>query len=181
MPRQPQGRDFIWKDQTDLLWGALSSGGAFLVVLNPQGKPNPMTIGWGQIGIVWSRPVFTVLVRQNRYTYECLQTASSFAVSVPAPGELKDELLLCGTKSGRSLDKFRAAGLTPCPGQIIDTPIVAECLAHYECGILARPLAGMRDIVADELVERFSYEEGNTHAAFFGEIVATYMTPRASS
>jgi flavin reductase (DIM6/NTAB) family NADH-FMN oxidoreductase RutF len=169
--------DFVWKDQTDLLWGALSSGGAFLVVLDPHGKPNPMTIGWGQIGIVWSRPVFTVLVRQNRYTYECLRAAESFTVSVPGPGALKDALFLCGTKSGRSLDKFRAAGLTAAPARVIETPIVAECVAHYECRALAHPLVAMDDITAADVIDRFSYVAGNTHAVFFGEIVATYATP----
>ncbi len=171
------GSDFIWKDQTDLLWGALSSGGAFLVVLDPRGRPNPMTIGWGQIGIVWSRPAFTVLVRQNRSTYECLRAAESFTVSVPAPGALKDALLLCGTKSGRGLDKFHAAGLTPAPARLVKTPIVAECAAHYECRALAHPLVAMDDITAADVIDRFSYVAGNTHAVFFGEILATYTTP----
>ncbi len=182
MPRETVGDTFVWKDETDLLWGALSSGGAFLVVLDAHGRPNPMTIGWGQIGIVWSRPTFTVLVRQNRYSYECLSAADSFTISVPAPGALKDELLLCGTKSGRALDKFRAAGLTPAPGRVVRTPVVGECATHYECRVLARPLVEMRDIARDaDLVERFSYAEGSTHGVFFGEIVAAYRTPSGRS
>jgi flavin reductase (DIM6/NTAB) family NADH-FMN oxidoreductase RutF len=169
-------QDFTWKDQTDLLWGALSSGGAFLVTLDPQGKPNPMTIGWGQIGIVWSRPVFSVLVRQSRYTFECLQAASTFTVSVPAPGTLKGELALCGTKSGRALDKFHAAGLTAAPAQHVETPIVAECLAHYECRILARTQQAVAHFADTDIVERLSYTDGNMHGVFFGEILASYMT-----
>jgi len=177
MGEDDMDHEFKWKDETDLLWGALSSGGALLVALDCAGKPNPMTIGWGQIGIVWSRPVFTVAVRQNRYTYECLRSARSFTVSVPAPGALKDALALCGTKSGRDLDKFRAAGLTARPGRCVETPVVAECLAHYECRLLARPLIALPDLATPELSERFSYVDGNTHAAFFGEILATYRTP----
>lgn len=169
--------EFAWKDETDLLWGALSSGGALLVVLDPTGRPNPMTIGWGQIGIVWSRPVFTVAVRQSRFSYECLLAARSFTVSVPASGALKDALALCGTKSGRALDKFGAAGLTARPGRLVETPVVAECLAHYECKLLARSLVALPDVVDSDVVERFSYVAGNTHAVFFGEIVATYRTP----
>jgi flavin reductase (DIM6/NTAB) family NADH-FMN oxidoreductase RutF len=181
MPKEPMDKDFVWKDETDLLWGALSSGGAFLTVLDPTGKPNPMTIGWGQIGIVWSRPAFTVLVRQNRYSYECLRAAESFTVSVPAPGKLKDELFLCGTKSGRSLDKFHAAGLTPRAARLVHTPIIAECLAHYECRLLARTLVALPDVADPEIVDRFSYTDGNTHAAFFGEILATYTTPDSAA
>ncbi len=172
---------FVWKDQTDLLWGALSSGGAFLTVLSLSGRPNPMTIGWGQIGIVWSRPTLTVLVRQNRYTYACLRAAESFTVSVPAPGKLKDELFLCGTTSGRDIDKFRAAGLTPRASRLVAAPVIAECLAHYECRIMARTLVALPDVADAEIVDRFSYTEGNTHAAFFGEILATYTTPESAA
>jgi flavin reductase (DIM6/NTAB) family NADH-FMN oxidoreductase RutF len=169
-------KDFEWKDDTDLLWGSLSSGGAFLVALDPTGRPNPMTIGWAQLGIVWSRPIFTVLVRQSRYTYDCLRSAATFTVSVPARGALKEALALCGTKSGRHIDKFRAAGITPCPSRCVDTPVVGECVAHYECRVLARPLIAVPDLADSELTERFSYTPGNTHAAFYGEILATYKT-----
>jgi flavin reductase (DIM6/NTAB) family NADH-FMN oxidoreductase RutF len=176
MAKDSTNGSFVWKDETDLLWGALSSGGAFLTVVDPLGKPNVMTIGWGLIGIAWSRPSFSVLVRQNRYTYGCLLAAKDFAVSVPAPGKLKDELLLCGTKSGRDLDKFRASGLTPMAARLVAAPIVAECATHYECRILARSLVGLSDVVDAEVIDRFAYREGNTHAVFLGEIVATYKT-----
>ncbi len=171
---------FVWKDETDLLWGALSSGGAFLTVIDPRGRPNPMTIGWGLIGIAWSRPSFSVLVRQNRYTYNCLLAAKDFTVSVPAPGELKDELFLCGTKSGRDLDKFAAAGLTPRPSRLAGAPVVGECLTHYECRVMARTLVALPDVIDPQIVEKFTYREGNTHAIFLGEILATYRTPTSS-
>jgi len=174
-------QDFVWKDNTDLLWGALSSGGAFLVVLDPHGRPNPMTIGWAQLGIVWSRPVFSVLVRQSRYTFECLSKASSYTVCVPAPGTLKEELALCGTKSGRNLDKFKAAHLAPVPARTVETPIVAECLAHYECRILARTQQAVAHFAGDEIVDLFSYTDGNTHGVFFGEILASYTTPNGAA
>ncbi len=140
-----------------------------------------MTIGWGQLGIVWSRPVFSILVRQSRFTHECLKTASSFAVSVPAPGTLKQELALCGTKSGRSLDKFHAAGLTATPSRCIETPIVGECLAHYECRILARTQQAVAHFAGDEIIDRFSYKDGDTHGVFFGEILTSYTTPSVAS
>ena len=97
-------------DHVNLLEKALSADGAFLVVVDKDGKANAMTIGWGEVGIVWSRPAFTVLVRQSRYTYSCLQSAESFTVNVPEPNTLKEELLFCGTKSGSDIDKVAACG-----------------------------------------------------------------------
>ncbi len=36
--------------------------GAFLTVKNDN-RVNTMTIGWGNIGIIWNKPIFMVLVR----------------------------------------------------------------------------------------------------------------------
>jgi len=48
-----------WYEGIGPLQEALSTNGAFLVTRDETGRPNAMTIGWGQIGIVWSRPVST--------------------------------------------------------------------------------------------------------------------------
>jgi hypothetical protein len=37
-------------------------------------------------------------------------------------------------------------------------------------------LIGIPDLADPEISQRFSYEPGNTHAAFLGEILATYTT-----
>jgi len=41
--------------------------GLLLVTLGADGKANVMTIGWGTMGSIWSRPVFIVLVRPSRH------------------------------------------------------------------------------------------------------------------
>jgi len=157
------------------LQAGLSRGGVFLIVNAPDGRANPMTIGWGQVGIVWSRPVFTVLVRESRFTYECIRASDTFAVSVPCAGEMAAELLLCGTKSGRDMDKVSEAGLTLLPGQEIETPVIEGCLLHYECRILARTQQAPPDFSASDVIDTF-YAKGDHHLAVFGEVVAAYMT-----
>ena len=56
--------------------------GAFLTT-QYGGENNVMTIGWGQIGIIWRKPVMTVLVRKSRYTKTLLDGSKEFTVSVP--------------------------------------------------------------------------------------------------
>lgn len=73
---------------------------------------NTMTIGWGGLGTLWSRPVCTVYVRPQRYTYEFMERSGWYTVSVLDDG-YRDALQLCGSKSGRDLDKVKACGLTP--------------------------------------------------------------------
>jgi flavin reductase (DIM6/NTAB) family NADH-FMN oxidoreductase RutF len=52
------------------------------------------------------------------------------------------EVLFCGRRSGRDLDKFAAAGLTPLPAETVEAPAIAEALAHVECEVQAEHPAG---------------------------------------
>jgi len=168
-------RDIEWAEGTSRLAEALTKGGAFIVAVDASGVPNPMTIGWGQVGIIWGRPMFTALVRLSRYTYECLQASDAFTINVPRPGDLKDELMLCGTKSGRDLDKAAECGLTMVSGKEVDTPIVGECALHYECRIVARTQQARPDFASDTVLDQF-YANGDHHLLVFGEIVAAYAS-----
>src|SRR6056297_3293056 len=84
--------------------------GAFLTVKDGK-KLNTMTIGWGSIGFIWGRPMFTVLVRHSRYTHNLIENTDQFTVSVPLNGQLKKETDYCGSHSGRDVDKFKELGL----------------------------------------------------------------------
>ena len=162
-----------WSERTDLLRDALSQGGAFLVANDDNGRPNPMTIGWGQVGIVWGRPVFTVFVRKSRYTFECVRSSETFTVNVPRADELKDALILCGTKSGRDVDKVVEAGLTMIQGRTVDTPIINECILNYECRIIARTQQVKEDFSSDEVLAQY-YPKPDHHLVILGEIVDAY-------
>ena len=116
-------RDMAWDEGAEALRRALEQGGAFIVTLDAKGKANPMTIGWGQVGVVWSRPIFTACVRESRYTHRCLRSTEAFTINVPRPGELKNELLFCGTNSGRDVDKAAMCGLKMAPAKAVKTPI----------------------------------------------------------
>jgi flavin reductase (DIM6/NTAB) family NADH-FMN oxidoreductase RutF len=166
-------QEIEWNRELDRVWGALSSGGAFLAVLDEKGKPNPMTIGWGQVGIVWSRPVCTVLVRPTRYTYGGIRAGDSFTVNVPRAGDLEEALALCGSKSGRAMDKAKASGLTWTPSKKVATPIIEECALFYECEILARAALDRDSFRSSDVLETF-YPKGDPHLVVFGEIVACY-------
>lgn len=76
------------------------------------GKCNGMTVSWGGVGVLWGRNVFFCFVRPQRYTKEFIDGTDKISLSFFG-GEKRDALKLCGSKSGRDLDKFAAAGLTP--------------------------------------------------------------------
>jgi len=149
----------------------MGHGGILLAAQDAEGKPNAMTIGWGTIGIIWSKPIFIVLVRPSRYTYDLIEGLNDFTVNVPPP-ELKDEVLFCGTVSGRDRDKFAEKKLTAVPGKMVKSPIIEECVIHYECKVVHK-----NDVIPDELAKAIvssAYPKGDFHRLYFGEILKVY-------
>lgn len=73
---------------------------------------NAMTISWGGLGTLWSRPVATVYVKPVRHTYGFMEESDWFTVSFYGE-EYRRTLEVMGTTSGRDTDKDGAAGLTP--------------------------------------------------------------------
>lgn len=73
---------------------------------------NAMTISWGGLGTLWSRPVATVYVKPVRHTYGFMEESDWFTVSFYGE-EYRRALEVMGTTSGRDTDKDGAAGLTP--------------------------------------------------------------------
>lgn len=145
--------------------------GAFLTVKAGE-TMNVMTIGWGLIGYIWRRPIFMAAVRDSRHTFTIIEKAADFTVCVPS-ANMKDTLNLCGTKSGRDLDKFKASGLTPVPAQRTVSPILQVPGTHLECHIRFKaPMdPGLLDPALAEL-----YPARDYHTLYFGEIVACYAS-----
>ena len=165
-------KEISYLEAIQLTTDRLQHGGVFL---NIGGEtPNTMTIGWGSVGCVWSRPVFMVLVRPQRHSYEMLKSAGEFTVSVPTRNPLKDALIFAGTKSGRDFNKFNGHGITAAPAQAVSAPIVKECGLHFECRTLLT-----QDMTADRMdpsIINFTYKAGDFHTMFFGEILRCYTT-----
>jgi flavin reductase (DIM6/NTAB) family NADH-FMN oxidoreductase RutF len=151
--------------------------GLLLATTGHDGKPNVMTIGWGTIGSIWARPIFTVLVRHSRHTYSRMEQVSDFTVNV-LPRELAAAASLCGTRSGREHDKFQEARLTPIPSREVRAPIIQECVVHYECRTLQR-VDMMPDALVQSVRQQF-YKNGDYHRIYFGEIVASYADEDAA-
>ena len=151
-------------------------GGAFLTVKHEE-RLNTMTIGWGTIGFIWGKLIIMVAVRPSRYTFDILEQSLEFTVSIPFDTSFKDALELCGTKSGRDMDKFEAAGLKPTIAQKIATPVISGAAWHYECNVVYRTEMTDAGILAAPIRERlYTMNSGGLHELYFGEILAGYLT-----
>ena len=83
-----------------------------LVTAGTKEKFNTMTASWGGIGWVWNKPVAFVFIRPERYTYEFVEENDHLTLSFLGE-ENKKIHAVCGSKSGRNIDKVKETGLKP--------------------------------------------------------------------
>ena len=97
---------------------------------------NTMVIGWGHIGIEWGRPIFVAYVRESRHTKTMVENHGEFTVNVPM-GEFDSEIIrICGTKSGRDMDKIKELGLHLEDSNVVDVPGIQEFPLTLECKVI---------------------------------------------
>ena len=154
----------------------LTTQGLLLGSYDSSGKANAMTIGWGSIGSIWSMPIWVVLVRPSRYTYQCIEQSGCFTVNVPTR-EMSAVCEVCGTKSGRDVDKFAACDLTAEKAPSVAAPIIGECPIAYECQVVHS-----NDVIPEMLAEEIragAYAAGDYHRVYFGKILGSYAAENA--
>ncbi len=145
--------------------------GAFLTVKDGE-RLNTMTIGWGNVGYIWQKPVITVMVRYSRHTYGLIDNAPDFSVSLPAPGEMRKALAIAGSVSGRDVDKFVAAGVSAQPARSIQSPVINGCSLIFECRTIFKQI--MDPNLLDNNVQSSYYASNDYHVMYYGEIVDCY-------
>jgi flavin reductase (DIM6/NTAB) family NADH-FMN oxidoreductase RutF len=99
----------------------------------PDSNPNIITIAW--TGSVCSDPpMLSISVRPERYSYDIINTRREFVVNVPSRRQVR-AVDWCGMVSGRKVNKFEGAGLTPDEALQVSCPIIRECPVNIECRV----------------------------------------------
>ena len=146
-------------------------------------KFNAMVIGWGALGVCWSRPTYTVYVRESRYTKAQLDKTGEFTVCFPL--EKADPVIsrVCGSLSGRNVDKAAEAGLILEEPEVIGTPGVKQYALTLECKVLYSQPQELSRLPKD-ILERnypqdvdgsFPMANRDAHTAYIGQIVSAYI------
>ena len=142
-----------------------------------------MTIGWGTIGIDWSRPIFIAYVRESRYTKQLLEDNGEFTINVPMGEAPRAILSLCGRKSGRDMNKIEKLNLTLEEPMEISVPGIRELPLTLECRVLYKQKQDLSAIPQDILDRYYPVEEDTLHPgsdrdyhiAYTAQIVKAYI------
>jgi flavin reductase (DIM6/NTAB) family NADH-FMN oxidoreductase RutF len=161
-----------FEDYYDIVLKNISKG-AFLTVASDE-RINTMTIGWGSLGHLWGKPIFMIMVRKSRYTYQLIEKSNEFTVTLPEDNDLKKELIYCGRNSGRDINKFEVCGLTPVKGRLVKTPIIGEGKIHFECQVVYKQEMDPVNLNL-EYMNKW-YPDEDYHCIYYGEVLSVYQT-----
>jgi flavin reductase (DIM6/NTAB) family NADH-FMN oxidoreductase RutF len=118
---------------------------------DPAGKPNVMSAAWGGI-CCSSPPCLAVSLRKATYTYGNIVERKAFTVSVPSEAYVREADYI-GMVSGKNVDKFAAAGLTPVRSALVDAPYVGEFPLVVECRLLHAIEIGLHTQFVGEILD----------------------------
>lgn len=137
-----------------------------LVTAGSKDHFNTMTIGWGGLGTLWSKPVATVYVKPIRYTHEFLESNEYFTISF-FDEQYRKALGLLGTLSGRDCDKVAETGLTPL---FVDNGVTfAEAYVTLVCKKIYRQDMDI-NAMPQFAIDRY-YQTEAPHTMYVGEVV----------
>ena len=125
---------------------------------------NAMTASWGGLGVLWNENIATVYIRPQRYTYSLVEKCDRFALCF-FDEDYKKALRLCGSKSGRDLDKLKECGLT---SEIIDgVSVISEAKTVMICKKLYAD-----DLKEEKFIDRehLSHYNGDFHRFYIVKI-----------
>ncbi len=115
------------------------------------GRPNVMTAAWA--GICCSKPpAVAVSLRKATYTYGNIMSTQAYTVSVP-PQKYMREADFFGIASGKTIDKFKATGLTPAKATTVNAPYVDEFPMVLECRVIHTHEIGLHTLFVGEILD----------------------------
>lgn len=154
-----------------------------LLTTKADDKVNSMTISWGALGIEWSKPMFTVFVRENRFTRQQLEKNGEFTINIPYGAFDKKILGICGTKSGHTTNKVEELNLTLEAANEISVPAIKELPLTLECKVMYKQQQDGNAVTQEnkakfhpqDVDSSFHGANKDFHVAYYGEIVSAYI------
>lgn len=143
---------------------------------------NTMTIGWGTLGFMWSRPVFVAYVRKTRYTAPLILASNDFTINVPFNDKHQDVINYLGTTSGRDENKIEKMHLTLERSDNVESPGIKEFPLTLECNVLyideidtSKLPRAIKDKYYPDVDDETKMLNSASHYVIYGEIVDSYI------
>lgn len=135
-------------------------------VADQAGNTNIITVAWAGT-VCTNPPMVSISVRPSRYSYHMLEETGEFVINLTTRA-LTYAADYCGVKSGRDVDKWKEAKLTPVKSDIVKAPCIAQSPVNIECRVIRKEQLGSHDLFLAEVVavhaeEQYMDEKGGFH------------------
>lgn len=135
-------------------------------VADREGRTNIITIAWAGT-ICTNPPMVSISVRPSRYSHHMIVETGEFVINLTTR-ELAYATDYCGVRSGRDIDKWKEAKLTPMRSDVVSAPCIAESPVNIECRVVKREQLGSHDLFTAEVVavhvdDKYMDEKGSFH------------------
>jgi len=127
------------------------------IAKDKNGKANPVTLGWTMLAS-GNPPMMAIAVASKHYSIECIRHSKCFTIAFPS-SDMADAALFFGSKSGRDSDKFAEFDCATSPAVEIDSVLLTEAVANFECTVESEAIAG-------------------DHIIFIGKVVAAHTNTK---
>lgn len=138
-----------------------------LVTAGTEGKFNTMTASWGGLGVFWGKNSATIYIRPGRYTKQFIDSNDTFTLSF-FKEDYKKALSICGSLSGRDINKVEKANLTPVFDEdntyFDEAKMVVVCKKMYHSEITF-------DNFDNPSFDKLMYPEKDYHTIYIAEIL----------
>ena len=124
------------------------------IARDKEGKANPVTLGWTMIAS-GNPPMMAIAVAAGHYTVKAIEHSKCFTIAYPS-AEMADLALFFGSRSGRDVDKLAESDCRVEPATQIDSVLLSDAVANFECTEESRIQAG-------------------DHVIYIGRIVASHI------
>jgi flavin reductase (DIM6/NTAB) family NADH-FMN oxidoreductase RutF len=124
------------------------------IAKDKDGKANPITLGWTMI-VSGKPPMMAIAVASTHYSIEAVRHSKSFTISFPS-SDMAATALFFGSRSGRNVDKFAEFDCKTESAKVIDSVLLTDAVANFECTLESQTEAG-------------------DHIIFVGKIVASHI------
>ena len=120
------------------------------IAKDKNGKANPVTLGWTMI-VSGNPPMMAIAVAKKHYSIQAISHSQCFTISYPS-AEMADAALFFGSKSGRDIDKLAEFDCKTEPAQKIDSVLLSDAVANFECKLDSQLPTGDHIIFIGEIV-----------------------------
>jgi len=130
-----------------------------VIAKDQAGKANPVTLG--RMMTASSKPaMLAIAVAAGHYSTGCIRHSKCFSLAFPS-AEQGEAALFFGSKSGRDIDKLAEFDCATEPAEKIDSVLLSDAAANFECELESETVAG-------------------DHVIFVGRVVCSHVNTQAN-